>query len=193
MDDTVLGFEHRFEADRFLSDLKDRAQAFGLSLHPEKTRLIAFGRFANAWNQRHGRRKAETFDFLGFTHICSTSRANGWFELKRTTMAKRMRAKLAEIKLVLRRTMHRSVPETGRWLNAVLRGYFNYHAIPGNLRRLYAIRFRLMDCWWRMLKRRSQRSRLTWQRFFRMANKWLPEPHVVHPYPDARFRVKHSR
>lgn len=123
-DDTVLGFEHRFEAEQFLDDLKARVQEFGLELHPEKTRLIAFGRFANRWNQKRGRRKAETFNFLGFTHICSTSRAHDWFELRRTTIAKRMHAKLAELKISPWRAMHWTVPEAGRWLASVLRGYY---------------------------------------------------------------------
>jgi RNA-directed DNA polymerase len=192
-DDTVLGFEHRYEAERFLADLRARVQGFGLALHAEKTRLIAFGRFANRWNQQQGRRKAETFNFLGFTHICSVSRASGWFELKRTTIAKRMHVKLAELKASLWRAMHWTMREAGRWLASVLRGYYQYHAVPGNLRRLYALRWRLMMCWWRVLRRRSQRHRLPWERFFRIVNHWLPEPRVVHPYPDARFRAKHSR
>jgi RNA-directed DNA polymerase len=191
-DDTVLGFEHRHEAQLFLEALTERVTRFGLSLHPEKTRLIEFGRFANQRCQRKGKRRAETFDFLGFTHICSTSRANGFFELKRTTMAKRMHAKLAEIKAVLRCNLHRPVHETGRWLHRVLQGYFNYHAIPGNLRRLYALRFRVLACWWRLLRRRSQRRPLPWPRFFRVARPLLPEPFVVHPHPDARFRATHS-
>lgn len=110
-----------------------------------------------------------------------------------TTIAKRMHAKLAELKISLWRAMHWTVSEAGRWLASVLRGYYQYHAVPGNLRRLYAIRWRLMMCWWRILRRRSQRHRMPWERFFRLANKWLPEPRVVHPYPDARFRAKYSR
>ncbi|MHB1587508.1 MAG: group II intron reverse transcriptase/maturase [Acidiferrobacteraceae bacterium] len=192
-DDTVLGFEHRYEAQRFLEALKTRVERFGLSLHPDKTRLIAFGRFANQWRQRSGQRRAETFDFLGFTHICATSRANGWFELKRTTMAKRMWTRLAEIKVYLKRRMHRPMREVGRWLHRVLQGYFNYHAVPGNLRRLHAMRFHLMALWWRVLRRRGQRRRLSWARFFHRVHRWLPEPRVLHPYPDVRFRARHSR
>jgi group II intron reverse transcriptase/maturase len=191
-DDTFLGFEHREEAERFLAELRERVAQFGLSLHPEKTRLIAFGRYANAWCRRHGRRRAETFDFLGFTHICGTTRSNGWFQLKRVTVAKRMHGKLREIKQQLRRRMHSRLRETGRWLRRVLQGFYNYHARPGNTRRLWSLRYRLLHCWWRITRRRSQR-RLSWQRFFAQVESCLPEPKVLHPYPEARFRATHSR
>ena len=191
-DDTFLGFEHREEAERFLAELRERVAQFGLSLHPEKTRLIAFGRYANARCRHQGRRRAETFDFLGFTHICGTARSNGWFQLKRVTAAKRMHGKLAEIKQQLRRRMHDPLREVGRWLRRVLQGFYNYHAIPGNLRRLWALRYRLMCCWWRIVRRRSQR-RISWQRFFALTKSCLPEPRVLHPYPDVRFRATYSR
>lgn len=191
-DDTFLGFEHREEAERFLAELRERVAQFGLSLHPEKTRLIAFGRFANAWCRRQGQRRAQTFDFLGFTHICGISRSNGWFQLRRVTMAKRMHAKLAEIKQQLRRRLHGRMREVGAWLHKVLQGFYNYHAVPGNLRRLWSIRYRLLHAWWRILSRRSQ-LRMSWTRYFARVRTWLPEPRVLHPYPDARFRATHSR
>jgi RNA-directed DNA polymerase len=186
-DDTFLGFEHREDAERFLAELHERVAQFGLSLHPEKTRLIAFGRHANAWCCRQGESRAQTFDFLGFTHIYGITRRNGWFQLRRVTVAKRMHGKLAEIKLLLRRRMHDRPSKVGRWLRTVLQGFFNYHAVPGNLRRLWSMRYRLLHCWWRVLCRRSQR-RMSWPRFFALVRTWLPEPRMLHPYPDARFR-----
>jgi group II intron reverse transcriptase/maturase len=191
-DDTFLGFEHREEAECFLGELRARVEQFGLSLHPEKTRLIAFGRYANAWCRRHGRRRAETFEFLGFTHICGVTRGKGWFQLKRVTAVNRMHATLADIKLQLRRRMHGRPREVGRWLCRVLQGFYNYHAVPGNLRRLWALRYRLLHCWWRVLRRRSQR-RLSWERFFARVGSWLPNPRVLHPYPEVRFRASYSR
>ena len=191
-DDTFLGFEHREEAERFLAALQERVAQFGLSLHPDKTRLIAFGRYANEWCRRQGLRRAPTFDFLGFTHICGIARRNGWFQLQRVTMAKRMHAKLSEIKHLLRRRLHDRPREVGSWLRRVLQGFYNYHAVPGNLRRLWALRYRLLRCWWRVMRRRSQR-RLTWERFFALVGAWLPAPRVLHPYPDVRFRATHSR
>jgi group II intron reverse transcriptase/maturase len=191
-DDTFLGFEHREEAERFLAELRERVAQFGLSLHPEKTRLIAFGRHANAWCRRQGQRRAQTFDFLGFTHICGITRGKGWFQLRRVTMAKRMHAKLAEIKQQLRRRLHGRMREVGAWLHKVLQGFYNYHAVPGNLRRLWSMRYRLLHAWWRILGRRSQ-LRMSWDRYFSRVRTWLPEPRVLHPYPDARFRATHSR
>lgn len=191
-DDTFLGFEHREEAERFLVELRERVAQFGLSLHPEKTRLIAFGRHANAWCRRQGQRRAQTFDFLGFTHICGITRGKGWFQLRRVTIAKRMHAKLAEIKQQLRRRLHGRMREVGAWLHKVLQGFYNYHAVPGNLRRLWSMRYRLLHAWWRILGRRSQ-LRMSWDRYFSRVRTWLPEPRVLHPYPDARFRATHSR
>ena len=191
-DDTFLGFEHREEAERFLVEVRERVAQFGLSLHPEKTRLIAFGRHANAWWRRQGQRRAQTFDFLGFTHICGITRGKGWFQLRRVTMAKRMHAKLAEIKQQLRRRLHGRMREVGAWLHKVLQGFYNYHAVPGNLRRLWSMRYRLLHAWWRILGRRSQ-LRMSWDRYFSRVRTWLPEPRVLHPYPDARFRATHSR
>jgi RNA-directed DNA polymerase len=191
-DDTFLGFEHREEAERFLVELRERVAQFGLSLHPEKTRLIAFGRHANAWCRRQGQRRAQTFDFLGFTHICGITRGKGWFQLRRVTMAKRMHARLAEIKQQLRRRLHGRMREVGAWLHRVLQGFYNYHAVPGNLRRLWSMRYRLLHAWWRILGRRSQ-LRMSWDRYFSRVRTWLPEPRVLHPYPDARFRATHSR
>ncbi len=145
-DDIVLGFQHRAEADRFLEDLRERLGKFGLELHPDKTRRIEFGRFAEQNRKRRGEGKPETFDFLGFTHISGKNR-NGYFTVKRKTIGKRMRAKLQEIKQQLRKRMHDPVPQTGEWLKSVVQGYFNYHAVPGNLDSLGVFRDRVTRLW----------------------------------------------
>jgi RNA-directed DNA polymerase len=155
-DDIVLGFQHRAEAERFLKDLRERLSKFGLELHPDKTRLIEFGRFAEENRTRRGESKPETFDFLGFTHISGKDR-NGRFSVKRMTIRKRMRAKLQEIKQQLRARMHDATPDTGSWLRAVVQGHFNYYAVPGNLDSLGMFRERVLSMWWRVLCRRSQK------------------------------------
>lgn len=192
-DDTVVGFEHRFEAVRFLDALRARMQQFGLTLHPDKTRLIEFGRFAAEHRRRRGQSKPETFNFLGFTHICGRAKVNGLFMLQRVTMAKRMSAALRAIRVALRRNLHRSPAEVGRWLQRVVQGYFNYHAIRGNSHRLDVFRSQVVRLWMQALRRRSQRHRMPWSRFARYVNRWIPYPRVLHPSPLERFAARHPR
>jgi len=192
-DDFVMGFQHRHEAERFLNDLRERFAAFGLALHPDKTRLIEFGRFAAENRKRRGERKPETFDFLGFTHICGAKHWSGGFIVKRQTIAKRLRAKLQEVKATLMRCRHQPVPQQGRWLRGVVQGYLNYHAIPGNMAALEAFRTQAVRHWLFALRRRSQRHRLPWKRFARLVDRWIPTPAILHPYPNDRFYAKHPR
>ena len=192
-DDFVLGFQQRQEADRFLEQLRKRLADYGLELHSEKTRLIEFGRFAAGNRERNGAGKPETFNFLGFTHICGTIRKSGKFTVLRKTIGKRMTAKLKNISAELRRRRHDPIQQTGDWLKRVVQGYFNYHAVPGNLRRLYTFRGETARRWLLSLRRRSQRSRWTWERFERLINQHLPEPKVLHPYPLTRFCAKYPR
>ena len=191
-DDIVVGFEHEVEAKRFLADLQQRMEKFALSLHPEKTRLIEFGRFAAQNRARRGLGKPETFNFLGFTHISGRSRKGG-FQLKRKTRRDRLRAKLREIKEALWRRMHDSIPEQGRWLAQVVRGYFNYHAVPTNAKSLQRFRHRVTDLWRRALLRRGQKDRTTWDRAAQLAADFLPAVRILHPWPDTRFAVNHPR
>jgi RNA-directed DNA polymerase len=192
-DDFVLGFQHRKEAERFLEQLRKRMADYGLELHSDKTRLIQFGRFAAEDRQRAGKGKPETFDFLGFTHICGTIHKSGKFTVLRRTVGKRMTAKLRSIGVELRRRMHQPIAETGAWLKQVVRGYFNYHAVPGNLSRLETFRQQIARHWRFALRRRSQRSRWTWERFETLMRQYLPRPKVLHPYPLVRFYAKHPR
>jgi group II intron reverse transcriptase/maturase len=187
-DDFVVGFQERQEAERFMDDLRERFAKFGLELHSDKTRLIRFGRFAARERKRRGERKPETFDFLGFTHICGTTR-KGWFQVRRITIKKRLRRKLKELKLQLRRMMHLPIETVGRWLGRVLRGYYRFHAIPGNMRTLWTFRWNLGWIWKRVLERRSQKARLTWDTMSLIIDQWLPKPHVMHAYPQQRLRV----
>ena len=191
-DDSVLGFQHQADADRFLADLRGRLQKFGLELHPDKTRRIEFGRYAGPNRRRRGEGKPETFDFLGFTHISGKDR-NGNFAVKRKTVRKRLRAKLRELKQQLRRRLHDPVAETGKWLRSVVQGYFNYHAVPGNLDSLGTFRVRVLRLWRTILRRRSQRSRPNWDRLNLLAARWLPTPRVLHPWPMQRFTASHPR
>jgi group II intron reverse transcriptase/maturase len=189
-DDTVAGFEYETDAKRFLADLRERLEKFALSLHPDKTRLIEFGRFAAERRVRRGLGKPETFNFLGFTHICGHSRA-GYFLLKRKTRRDRMRVRLRAIKEELRRRMHEPIPEQGRWLGQVLRGYFAYHAVPTNTRSLCAFRHHVTNLWRRSLRRRSQRDRTTWDRAAQLVAAFLPAVRIIHPWPHERFAVNH--
>jgi group II intron reverse transcriptase/maturase len=191
-DDNVLGFQHRTDADRFLEALRERLRKFGLELHPEKTRRIEFGRFAEQNRRRRVEGKPETFDFLGFTHISGRDR-NGDFAVKRKTVGKRMRAKLLELKQRLGNRAHEPIALTGKWLQSIVQGYFNYHAVPGNTDSLHAFRNRLVRLWRTMLIHRSQRHRLSWARMQRLADRWLPQPRVLHPYPRVRFDAMHPR
>ena len=190
-DDAVLGFEHREEAERFLEQLRERLRKFGLELHPEKTRLIEFGRHATERRKKRGEGKPETFDFLGFTHICGTSHKTGYFTVHRKTIGKRMAAKLKDIRAKLRERMHVSPATTGKWLAQVVRGYFQYHAIPGNWARLKAFRNEVLRMWLQTLRRRSQRSRLSWQRFREGLGSQLPPIQILQPYPSVCFDAKH--
>ncbi len=191
-DDSVLGFQYEGEARRFLRALQERMAHFGLQLHPDKTRLIRFGRFAAQQCRERGIRKPETFDFLGFTHCCSTRRSNGDFKIVRLTIKKRMRATLVSIRETLMRRRHEPVPVIGQWLRRVLRGYLNYHAVPDNMRRLAGFLQEIGRAWRHALLRRSQRRRLPWSRFARLLQKYLPPCRIVHPHPTQRFRVNTS-
>ena len=187
-DDFVVGFEHCDDATRFLAALRERLAKFHLELHPEKTRLLEFGRFAARDRARRGEGKPATFDFLGFTHICGRTR-QGKFKVLRQTMKKRMRAKLAALKAELARRMHDPVPEVGAWLRAVLNGYYRYFAVPGNGWALGSFRHRLVRLWRHSLSRRSQTGHVSWARMSRLAALWLPTPRILHPYPSQRLCV----
>jgi RNA-directed DNA polymerase len=190
-DDFVLGFQHRNEAESFLKHLRERMAEYELELHPEKTRLIEFGRFAEGNRKWDGAGKPETFNFLGFTHICSTIHKSGKFTVMRKTIGKRLTAKLHDIAAKLRKRMNDPIEQTGNWLKQVVRGYYNYHAVPGNLKRLYTFRRATARYWLFTLRRRSQRSRWTWGRFQTLIDLYLPEPKILHPYPLQRFYAKH--
>jgi RNA-directed DNA polymerase len=186
-DDAVLGFQHREEAERFLEQLRERLTKFGLELHPEKTRLMEFGRYAAERRKKRGEGKPETFNFLGFTHICGTHHKTGKFMIRRKTIAKRMAAKLADIREKLRKRMHMSIASTLKWLQQVMRGYFQYHAIPGNWTRMKAFRNDVLRLWLKQLQRRSQRTKWTWERLVTRLGNLLPEIQLQHPYPNVRF------
>ncbi len=185
-DDFVAGFEHQGDAKQFLYDLRRRFAKFGLELHPEKTRLVEFGRYAAKNRAARGLGKPETFDFLGFTHICAETR-NGKYQLRRITIKKRMRAKLHEVKDQLRRRRHWPIPDQGRWLASVVRGHTAYYAVPANYHAVDRFRNEVMWLWCRSLRRRSQRHRLSWKRMYRLADRWLPPVRIVHPWPTDRF------
>jgi RNA-directed DNA polymerase len=191
-DDIVAGFEHEADARRFWDAMRTRFEQFGLELHGEKTRLLEFGRYAAARRRRRGLGKPETFKFLGFTFICGTSR-RGSFQLQRKSRRDRMRATLRDLKEQLRRRMHDSIPDQGRWLRAVVTGYFAYHAVPTNVRSLGAFRYHVVNLWRRTLRRRSQKADMPWNRMTSIANAWLPPPRILHPWPSTRFAVKHPR
>lgn len=191
-DDIIVGFQYESDARRYWDAMRKRLGEFALALHPDKTRLIEFGRFAAANREKRGLRKPETFAFLGFTHICSKSR-KGEFQIKRKTRADRMRAKLKQVKEGLRQRMHRTIAEQGRWLGQVVAGYFNYFAVPTNDRALSAFRYWVLDLWRRSLQRRSQKDSTTWERVSALASEFLPTPRVLHPWPNRRFAVKHPR
>jgi RNA-directed DNA polymerase len=192
-DDFIVGFEHRGDAEKFLAGLRERFAKFGLELHPDKTRLIEFGRFAVRDRAARGEGKPETFDFLGFTHICATAKG-GQFWVKRITIAKRMRAKLKQVKDQLRRRMHQPIPVQGRWLASVVRGHMAYYGVPGNSKAVEAFRNEVTRHWLKALRRRSQKGqRLTWARMRRIHKRWLPPVRVMHPFPEARFAAIHPR
>lgn len=190
-DDAVLGFQYRDEAEKFLADLQERVRKFGLELHPDKTRLIEFGRYAAERRAKRGEKKPETFNFLGFTHICGKNHKTGYFMVLRKTMGKRMAAKLKEIRQKLRVRMHDSTKNIAKWLKSVVQGYFNYHAVPRNEDRMKAFRHEVSRMWMWQLRRRSQRSRWTWGKFKEKLGDLLPEVKALHPYPEVRFALQH--
>jgi RNA-directed DNA polymerase len=191
-DDFVIGFQHRHEAVACLEELQRRFAKFGLKLHEKKTRLIEFGRFAAVRRKARDEGRPETFDFLGFTHVCGQTRSQGWFTIWRFSIAKRMRATLAAIKQHLRKRMHRPLGETARWLASVVRGWLQYHAVPGNSQRLCQFVDEVSKLWLTVLRRRSQKGkqRWTWTRMYRLVRKHLPRPRILHPYPKDRFRAR---
>jgi hypothetical protein len=182
----VLGFERKTDAEHYKAELEDRLRAFGLALHPEKTRLIEFGRFAARSREKRGDSKPETFNFLGFTHYCGKTKS-GKYIVWRKTIAKRMAAKLREIAVELWKRLHDPIPMTGAWLKAVVQGYYNYHAVPGNGPSILAFRTEVTCAWFRSLKRRSQRTSLTWDRMNVLVSRWIPRIRILHPYPWDRF------
>jgi RNA-directed DNA polymerase len=190
-DDLVMGFQHRTEAERFLKEFRERLAKFGLELHPDKTRLIEFGRFAARDRKARGEGKPETFIFLGFTHYCGQRHKSGTFTVGRITAKKRMVAKLKAIKAELQRRMHDRMAEVGAWLRKVVLGYYQYHAVPGNTTQLRIFKLRVCRLWQSVLLRRSQRAKMRWERFTPVLNRWIPPPRVLHPYPDARFYATH--
>jgi RNA-directed DNA polymerase len=192
-DDTIVGFEHQADAERFLAALKDRLAAFSLSLHPAKTRLIAFGRWAGDERARRGEGKPDTFDFLGFTHICAKTRDGLRFQLRRKTQRQRHRAKLKAVKDALRRNWRATIDQQGRWLAAVIRGHMAYFAVPTNSPTLAAFRHHLGRIWCRYLRRRSQRHRITWERMKVLVARYFPPVRVIHPWPSQRFDANHPR
>jgi len=192
-DDSVLGFQYRADAERFLREWRERLQKFGLELHPDKTRLIEFGRFAAKDRKQRGEGKPETFNFLGFTHICGQSWKNGKFFVLRKTVRERLLAKLKQVKAALRVRMHQPLAEVGRWLRSVVQGYFNYHAVPGNFASLWSFRFEVRKRWLCVIRRRSQKSGMTWELLEGFATQWLPVPKILHPYPLVRFDAKYLR
>jgi group II intron reverse transcriptase/maturase len=188
-DDIVLGFQSEMEAQRFLEELKERFRKFNLELHPDKTRLLEFGPFAAKNRRRRGEGKPETFDFLGFTHICTKKRSNGYFTVLRQTIRKRLQAKLYEVKLELRRRMHDPIPDQGRWLRSVVDGHIRYYGVPMNSPALGLFRFQVGWLWHRALSRRSQNGRVLWDRMRRLIDRWLPPARICHPYPLRRLGV----
>ena len=187
-DDIVVGFEFKTEAEQFWKELAERMAKFQLELHPEKTRLFEFGRHAAANRKRVGLGKPETFDFLGFKHICGKTK-NGRFLVLRHTVRTRMQSKLQQVKIELRRRMHDPVPEVGKWLKSVVGGHFRYFGVPGNRYALAHFRFTVTNLWHRTLCRRSQHGRVLWERMQRLIRRWLPPAHICHPYPSRRMRV----
>jgi len=190
-DDAVLGFEHRTEAERFLEELRERLGKFGLELHPEKTRLMEFGRCAAERRKQRGEGKPETFNFLGFTPICGTHHRTGDFTVRRKTRGKRRAAKLKEIGAQRHRRRHVGLPQTVEWLRQVVRGYFQYHAVPGNWRQRQAFRAEVVHHGCRSLRRRSQRTRPSWFELRDRLSALLPPVQILQPYPDRRFNAQY--
>jgi RNA-directed DNA polymerase len=188
-DDVVVGFQRKSDAEQFWVELRERMRKFHLELHPEKTRLLEFGPYASDNRERRGEGKPETFNFLGFTHICGKKRSNGRYTVLRHTMRKRLQAKLSEVEAELWRRMHEPIPEVGQWLRAVVGGHTRYYGVPMNGPALSTFWRQVCWRWHRVLSRRSQRSRVTWDRMQRLINRWLPPPRICHPYPLCRLGV----
>lgn len=188
-DDTVVGFQFESDAMQFQEDLKMRFQKFGLELHPEKTRLIEFGRFASARREKHNEGKPETFTFLGFTHICGRNRKDGRFTILRQTIKKKMHAKINEVKEELKKRMHDPIPQIGQWLKSVVTGHYRYFGVPGNHEAMSDFRFLIGQRWMHALSRRSQKARITWEAMGKLIDRWLPRPQICHKYPSERFGV----
>jgi RNA-directed DNA polymerase len=188
-DDFVVGFEYREDAERFWADLRSRLAKFNLELSAEKTRLVEFGRFATRDRKARGLGKPETFRFLGFTHACGKTKS-GRFQLKRITDSKRIPAKLAVLKGKIERRQHLPLDEQGRWLASALRGHYGYYAVPDNISALHAFREQAVRYWFVALRRRSQRTTVTWERMSRLADRWLPQPRILHPWPEERFHAR---
>lgn len=192
-DDFVVGFQHRRDADMFMAAVKQRLAKFGLALQPDKTRLIEFGRFAAENRRKRGLGKPETFDFLGFTHICTVTRINRRFHIWRKTAKHRLRAALAKVKAAIRARMHAPIAEVGAWLQKVISGYYQYHSISGNMKALNIFRNEIARYWLKVLRRRGQKKRINWERFGPIVKTWIPVPKILHPYPNKRFYAKHPR
>jgi RNA-directed DNA polymerase len=188
-DDTVVGFQYKADAEQFQKELKERLLKFGLELHPEKTRLIEFGRFAAENRKRRGEGKPETFTFLGFTHICGKTRKNGKFAILRQTIKKRMHAKISEIKDELRKRMHDPIQTVGRWLKAVVTGHYRYFGVPGNIDAMSDFRYLISQRWMHSLRRRGQKGLMTWDKMIKLIDQWLPLPQICHKYPNERIGV----
>lgn len=194
VDDAVFGFQYEAEGRAFLEALRERLAVYELTLHPTKTRLVEFGRFAASNRRERGQSKPETFDFLGFTHICGVTR-RGRFCIRRITIRKRLRRKLKEVKAELVKRMHHPVKDVGAWLASVIRGFTNFYAVPGNLKAPREFYTQISRLWLWVIRRRSQKARCrwTWERFYQLQSQWLPRPRLVHPYPSVRFDAKYSR
>ena len=191
-DEVVVGFQHRQDAERFQQELQNRLAKFGLELNAEKTRLVEFGRWAERDRRRRGKGKPETFDFLGFTHYCGKHR-KGYFCVWRKTTRKRLATKLRLIKQQLRVRRHEPIPQVGEWLQRVVTGYYNYHAVPGNLASLSLFQIRLSRLWRQTLRRQGDKRKMDWKRFQRVCGRYLPPLRTQHPYPYQRFDVTHPR
>ena len=188
-DDTVVGFQFESDAKLFQAELKERLQKFGLELHPEKTRLIEFGRFAAENRERRGEGKPDTFNFLGFTHICAKTKKNNKFTILRHTIKKKMHAKLDEIKIELKKRMHDPIQEIGQWLKAVVTGYYRYFGVPGNKKAMSDFQNGIRRLWYLTLRRRGQKGRITWEKIGPILERWIPRPQIYHKYPYERFGV----
>ena len=187
-DDFVVGFQSERDAQEYRQELSARLGRFGLELNAKKTRLIEFGRWAEGNRRRRGQGRPETFTFLGFLHICGRTR-KGYYTVLRKTRGQRLRRKLKEIRQKMRRRRHKPIPEQGKWLRAVVQGYFNYHAVPGNSSALNSFRTEVNRAWCRQLRRRSQKHRMTWQRFRLYVDRWIPSAQILHPLPYERLSL----